>query len=257
MNVTNDTDYAYWYERETQGSQAGTGLALIGVVLNLVVLTSVYRHRISLLYTAANNLTWIMTLMMATSVLNGIFVAAVNESLVQDTIGEVPGDVVCSIGYLLLFILFSCNLLLSLERHWLVKHQTRLPWYWVVGTGCIFIPFWVCVVVSFYLSDDTNWDISPLGFPTSDTDDGYYFDYRHSYGVLFLVGLSFFPIVSLAICAIYENTYFLIADIYDEPDSKWFENDRTLNKRTRLHRGVLIRCIVMSSFQLVLYAPSL
>ncbi|KAJ3297776.1 hypothetical protein HDU79_002250 [Rhizoclosmatium sp. JEL0117] len=108
------------------------------------------------------------------------------------------------------------------------------------------------------VQDDDSWAFLPLGIPiTNSVESGDYLNVSEPYGILFLVGLSYFPLVSLAICAIYENTYFLIADLYDDPDSRWFEDDRRLNKRTQLHRGVLLRCIIMSIFQLALYAPSI
>ncbi|ORY36476.1 hypothetical protein BCR33DRAFT_722001 [Rhizoclosmatium globosum] len=152
MNQSNEVTAWSADSLELASSHTGTALSLLGAVINVAVLISIWRHRVSLLYTAANNLTWIMTLMLATSVCNGLFMAGVDESLAFGIMGDFRADIVCTIGYLFLFVLFTCNLLLCLERHWLVKYQKRLPSKYLTIAGLLFVPFWCCVVASFYIS---------------------------------------------------------------------------------------------------------
>ncbi|KAI9343251.1 hypothetical protein BDR26DRAFT_858780 [Obelidium mucronatum] len=258
-SLPEDPLYGFFLDINVKASHIASGVCSIGVFANLCVLVSVFRHRKELLSTE-NNIAAIVILMIVASVLNGVYMVVVDELWVYDAFHTVKvlhdpitADCLSCLGYLLLTILFTGNLLLSMERHCLVRWKQRLSWVWILGVAaCCGIPFWCMFITSFIIYDGlVSWDFLPLGIPvTGNETEGYLM------ASCLLLESPFFPLISLAICVVYENTYFLIADIYDDPEARWSEN-RALNTRTRLHRSVLLRCIFMSVFQLSLYAPSI
>ncbi|KAJ3071576.1 Serine/threonine-protein kinase 36 [Podochytrium sp. JEL0797] len=255
-----NTSVAVW----VTASNAATGVCLFGSLVNLTVLASIYCNR-KRLFDSTNNIAWIVTTMVSASILNGIFQATCSQLSVFDftnnqnvtSLTPAASDVLSSTGYLLLILLFTLNLLLALERNWLVRFSQKLPLKWIISIGLVGLPFWAALVASFTLAQDCDWSFLPLGVPIQYDALGAPSAAPTSlHGILFICGFSYFALVSIAICAIYEDTYFLIADIYDDEEQKWAEHPRT-SATTRRHRMVLLRCVVMSIFQLALYSPSI
>ncbi|KAJ3209172.1 hypothetical protein HDU82_001274 [Entophlyctis luteolus] len=85
---------------------------------------------------------------------------------------------------------------------------------------------------------------------------------------LFLMGLSYFPLAAVAICFVYENTYFQIATIFEncvELEESVPDNNLDLDKRScpssqhnvAIQRAALVRCVLMSVGLVVWYCPSI
>ncbi|KAI9343252.1 hypothetical protein BDR26DRAFT_252624 [Obelidium mucronatum] len=72
--------------------------------------------------------------------------------------------------------------------------------------------------------------------------------------------MSYFLIVSLVICGIYENSYFLIATVFDteeDPEYDVVTGKRLVHENVKVQRVALVRCILMSIGLVIFYIPSI
>ncbi|ORY36474.1 hypothetical protein BCR33DRAFT_721997 [Rhizoclosmatium globosum] len=72
-------------------------------------------------------------------------------------------------------------------------------------------------------------------------------------------GSVVFPLASLAVAAVYENTYFLVAEVFEKYDHE--SNRRTsrvlMEESIKVQKSALIRCVLMSIGLVVFYVPSI
>ncbi|KAJ3192229.1 hypothetical protein HDU82_003277, partial [Entophlyctis luteolus] len=127
LSDADPTDYAVLIA----ASHAGTCIAVVGAVLNGALLASAVRHRATIII-GRSAVSLLIAIILALSLLLAVLSAVLNELWVYSV--TAPGvdnlfdsllytegvdTTLSSLVYLVLHALFSANLLLALERHWL------------------------------------------------------------------------------------------------------------------------------------------
>ncbi|KAJ3391228.1 hypothetical protein HDU84_006292 [Entophlyctis sp. JEL0112] len=295
LSDADPTDYAVLIA----ASHAGTCIAVVGAVLNGALLASAVRHRATIII-GRSAVSLLIAIILALSLLLAVLSAVLNELWVYSV--TAPGvdnlfdsllytegvdTTLSSLVYLVLHALFSANLLLALERHWLVrfgKSVSKITMWLVFAVGTIFAcftsaslflsvsstsntPHHMCVLIfGLFVQTGVDWGWLPLGKPYQNVTNSY--EIAPMQSTLFLMGLSYFPLAAVAICFVYENTYFQIATIFEncvELEESVPDNNLDLDKRScpssqhnvAIQRAALVRCVLMSVGLVVWYCPSI
>ncbi|KAJ3137938.1 hypothetical protein HK100_000178 [Physocladia obscura] len=188
--------------------------------------------------------------------------------------GIVTATTFASATYILLCTIFTANLLLALERRCAIKNNRplrRITFFGLFGVGAVFATF---IVSSFVLTNTTaSWLYLPFGIPCiivdpKNTTVCSTISTPALQSILFLFGLAYLPATALAVCVVYENTYFLIQSVNDNavpplpPSSLSLyssnKDGETISpaRKTRIERAILVRCVCMSVSLVAFYVPS-
>ncbi|KAJ3028513.1 UNVERIFIED_CONTAM: hypothetical protein HDU68_001509 [Siphonaria sp. JEL0065] len=232
-----------------KASHVGAGISVGGILLNVTLLSVIIVHW-SALIKKTSNIGVAVLVMVVVSILHGSLMLTMDEMWVdnitvefwQNTTGtlDIPdvGNTLSSASYLLLTILFAANLLLSLERHWVIRFGislSRLAVSLIFGSALLFSSFFFAAFA--ISSDGVSWTFLPLAKPCTWDYDLNLCKMSTTQTVLFVIGMSYFLLVSLAICTIYENSYFLIATVFETEDQDY---DSVSGKR-RVHQNVKVQ----------------
>ncbi|KAI9346106.1 hypothetical protein BDR26DRAFT_855869 [Obelidium mucronatum] len=167
-------------------------------------------------------------------------------------------------GYLLATALFCTNTVLAFERHWVIRYSRSLSYraiLIIVAIGALFFSFLVSAFV--------------IASANSITGSGFNFHFGRPFAmpgnrsntrimVLFMLGMSYFPLSILVIIGVYMNSYRLISTVVDETyDMHRIDCDNesqldTVNSSSsKAKRRVLVRCALMGLGCLAFYFPTL
>ncbi|KAJ3134358.1 hypothetical protein HK100_003662 [Physocladia obscura] len=292
------------FELLFDSSHSGAGIAVIGAMLNACVLVSLVRHWRELNSknsgntndnnlknnnisesSSRTNIVFIVVVMLGVSMLHGITIGMLDEFWVQTAITEwtedAPGVLdtlstaiaLSSLSYLLLTTLFSANLLLALERHCVVRYKHPIPRRLVIAVFVLGLCFAALFAAAFAIAPDgASWTFLPLTKPCTWDPELEVCTLSTSQAIIFSIGLSYFPLATIATCAIYENTYFLIATVFDVPPPDLVQNtsrtiDEIINNQSarnpiiqnniKIQKAALVRCVLMSIGLVIFYLPTI
>ncbi|KAJ3030255.1 UNVERIFIED_CONTAM: hypothetical protein HDU68_009652 [Siphonaria sp. JEL0065] len=183
---------------------------------------------------------------------------------------EVIERFVCVLGgYLLVCLLFAVNLVLALERHWVIRYARSLSRQAVVGvmlSGVLaFGLFLATFVYSFLVSCGGTGGMNvkfgrPFAMPGNPRNI--------ILKTLFLTGMCYFPVVIVLIVGLYTSSYRLVSVLVQEnyqmqmgdsvDDDESVAHDSSISSNTnKQKRAVLLRCTLMSIGCLLFYAPTI
>ncbi|KAI8619329.1 hypothetical protein BC830DRAFT_792249 [Chytriomyces sp. MP71] len=237
---------------ESSFSHAAAAVALLGVLLNLLFLRTLIKHRATLLQTAHSYIGPGIFVLCTVSVFHGTLIVIESELWISSLwVDNSPlsnrgfSNSLAGLGYCFLTFLFETNFVLALERYWTIKYAEKVPKRVIGQITGVTILVALLFIISFGLAPNSGWFFTPMGLPLS--HDYSSLRLTHPSIILFLIACCYFPAIAVACCFVYENTYFNIAAVYEQMhDVHEREGRRRANEAIHLNRKILIRCIVMS-----------
>ncbi|KAI9333143.1 hypothetical protein BDR26DRAFT_868651 [Obelidium mucronatum] len=196
------------------GAWISTGICALGVVLCAFILGCLVHSRINIDRSdTPGNISFALVLMLSTCALFGIEFSVINilwlvgSQALHDALSS-------SLGYLFLVLLMTSNCLLALERYYLITIGSPVSTTVVVSLFALCIPFLACICVSLVLSTwkagFLAYQLAPFVMPGSDANGfapAIFPVWMNPEAILFVVGVSFFPVSILCTIAVYARSY--------------------------------------------------
>ncbi|KAJ3263760.1 hypothetical protein HDU77_010037 [Chytriomyces hyalinus] len=211
-------------------------IGAVGVVLIASVLAAVARYRRQLtpeMRVSSRTFDWTLITMLASSLVHALIItieniltAAVNESPSIQSLYygvSVSGAVSVTLVYVTLFVLSGANVLLALERLWLVTRLASVPVRWVLlvaGATCVSAALAVAAVAAM---PSYQWDFSfmPFGMPPrtykSLPISGLLPTEFMICKSLFLIAIAYIPVMAILSVILYARAYFAITSKFQQP----------------------------------------
>ncbi|KAJ3236921.1 hypothetical protein HDU81_010181 [Chytriomyces hyalinus] len=281
-------------------------IGIVGVVLVASVLAAVARYRSQLtpeMRRSTRTFDWTLITMLASSLVHALVItieniltAIVNESpSIQDLYYgmTVSGAVSVAVTYMTLFVLTGSNVLLAMERLWLVKHMTSVPVHWIYLLAAVTCISSTLVVASVAENATYQWDFAfmPFGMPPRMHAKQLISDLRPTEFMtsksLFLIAIAYMPVMAIVSVIFYARAYFAIVSKFQQPVTA--EHSLEYVSTSRVDRNnsnasgtplysqnpqsptgtgssvawtppamaILVRCIAMGAGILVFYLPTI
>ncbi|KAI8614201.1 hypothetical protein BC830DRAFT_1082144 [Chytriomyces sp. MP71] len=268
----NSADALFWQITgiEYTAAHLSAALSLAGTLLNLSLLRTVWRHSATLVLDSSIGLA--IAVLSSFSALHGIAMASMNELWVASDVAgnnNVTGPLdspatarsISCISYSILSCIFAANLWLASERLWTIKFNQRVPRKYIICLAAGAALFSFSFIASFAVQpgNGVRWTFLPFTNPCANDENGNCMTIASSISTIFyMIGLSGFALSAILVGVVYENGYFAIATIYErQVDCTDRNGRRKAAEHIQLHRGILIRCIVMSVGLVIFYAPTI
>ncbi|KAJ3260571.1 hypothetical protein HDU77_001259 [Chytriomyces hyalinus] len=211
-------------------------IGIVGLVLIACVLAAVARYRSQLtpeMRRSSRTFDWTLITMLASSLVHALVItveniltAIVNESpSIQDLYYgmSISGAVSVVVIYMTLFVLTGSNVLLAMERLWLVKHMTSVPAHWIYLLVAVTSISSTLVVASVAENATYQWDFAfmPFGMPPRMTKKQLISDLAPKEFMisksLFLIAIAYIPVMAIVSVIFYARAYFAIASKFQQP----------------------------------------
>ncbi|KAI8837635.1 hypothetical protein BJ741DRAFT_153406 [Chytriomyces cf. hyalinus JEL632] len=275
-------------------------IGTVGVVLIASVLAAVARYRRQLtpeMRVSSRTFDWTLITMLGSSLVHALIItieniltAAVNESPSIQSLYyggvSISGAVSVTLIYVTLFVLSGSNVLLALERLWLVTHMASVPTHWVClvsGATCVSSALAVASVAAM---PSYQWDFSFMPFgvpprrykrlPISDLLPKEFMICKS----LFLIAIAYIPVMAVLSLILYARAYFAITSKFIQPAEHSLEyvssssariDDNNTNASgspiysqnpqsgawTPPAMTILVRCIAMGAGIFIFYLPTI
>ncbi|KAI8834373.1 hypothetical protein BJ741DRAFT_709694 [Chytriomyces cf. hyalinus JEL632] len=281
-------------------------IGIVGLVLIACVLAAVARYRSQLtpeMRLSSRTFDWTLITMLASSLVHALVItveniltAIVNESpSIQDLYYgmSISGAVSVVVIYMTLFVLTGSNVLLAMERLWLVKNMTSVPVHWIYLLTAVTSISSTLVVASVAENASYQWDFAfmPFGMPPRMTKKQLISDLVPKEFMvsksLFLIAIAYIPAMAIVSVIFYARAYFAIASKFQQPITA--EHSLEYVSTSRIDRNnsnasgspiysqnpqsptattssvswtppamaILVRCVAMGAGILVFYLPTI
>ncbi|KAI8619330.1 hypothetical protein BC830DRAFT_792250 [Chytriomyces sp. MP71] len=254
-------------------SHLSAAICFIAILINCILLSTIFRHRSTLVLASDYIMGKVITILSCASVFHALYMLSLNEMVAAEmsTLLNLsnssnysggplnsPGISrgLSSVGYVILTVIFSSNLLLAIERLSIIRYKSALTLR-TIGTVCVMgVTVSTLFVSSFILANGgVSWMAFPFPVPCNDPD-ACTIAATSAPTILFVIGLAYYVLTSVAVCVCYENSYFCVQDLFEKAAGHDVDS-RVARNFAKLQRKVLLRCIALSIGLVLFYIPDI